>query len=170
MSRCIFAHTSFQSKNNEKWHINMNIISYICTIYCMDLICTYIFHIYIYWSNIHIDTTLTFFWIEKMCIQIYFYWIWLILHFFSLISILFCQGRILVHNFHKNQYFQNPISLSIYIFQGGSFEVSNIKIYFFHIFFHQRVPPLIFQNFKTKCSQIGEVYRNKENCSEFSIE
>ena len=46
----------------------------------------------------------------------------------------------LVHNFHKNQYFQNPISLSIYIFQGSSFEVSNIKIYVFQIFFIQGSP------------------------------
>ena len=46
----------------------------------------------------------------------------------------------LVHNFHKNQYFQKPISLPIYIFQGGSFDVSNIKIYFFQIFFIQGSP------------------------------
>ena len=35
----------------------------------------------------------------------------------------------LVHNFHKNQYFQKMISLSIDISQVGSFEVSMIKIY-----------------------------------------
>ena len=46
----------------------------------------------------------------------------------------------LVHNFHKNQYFQKPISLPSYIFQGGSFDVSNIKIYFFQIFFIQGSP------------------------------
>merc|ERR1712155_332857 len=31
-------------------------------------------------------------------------------------------------------------SLPIYIFQGGSFDVSNIKIYFFQIFFIQGSP------------------------------
>ena len=46
----------------------------------------------------------------------------------------------LVHNFHKDQYFQKAISFSIYIFQGGSFDVSNIKIYFFQIFFIQGSP------------------------------
>ena len=46
----------------------------------------------------------------------------------------------LAHNFHKNQYFQKTISLPSYIFQGGSFDVSNIKIYFFQIFFIQGSP------------------------------
>ena len=46
----------------------------------------------------------------------------------------------LVHNFPKNQYFYKPISLPIYIFQGGSFEVSNVQIHFFQIFFTKGSP------------------------------
>ena len=36
----------------------------------------------------------------------------------------------LVHNFPKNQYFQKPISLPIYIFQGGSSEQGRIQDFF----------------------------------------
>ena len=46
----------------------------------------------------------------------------------------------LVHKFPKNKYFQKPISLLNYIFQGGSFEVSNMKIYFFSSFFTKGSP------------------------------
>ena len=54
----------------------------------------------------------------------------------------------LVHNF-PNQYFQKTISQLIYIFQGGSLEVSNMKIFFFR-FFSSKGPPFDFQNLKTQ--------------------
>ena len=46
----------------------------------------------------------------------------------------------LAHYFHKNQYFSKPISLPIYIFQCGSFDVSNMKINFFNFFFTKGSP------------------------------
>ena len=55
----------------------------------------------------------------------------------------------LVHNFHKNQYFPKPISLLIYIFQDGSFEVSSTKNIFWR-FSSSKGPPLVFENFDWK--------------------
>ena len=46
----------------------------------------------------------------------------------------------------KNKYFQKPILLPIYIFQGCSFKVSYMKIYFFYLF-SPKGPPLFFENF-----------------------
>ena len=74
----------------------------------------------------------------------------------------------LVHKFPKNKYFQKPISLLNYIFQGGSFEVSNMKIYFFFIFFHQRVPPLVFENFDRKWEIDHKCQEKNKNRSEIS--
>ena len=62
----------------------------------------------------------------------------------------------LVHNFSKNQYFYKPISLPIYIFQGGSFEVSNMKIYFFHIFFTKGSPLWFFRISKRNAPKMGK--------------
>ena len=61
-------------------------------------------------------------------------------HFKQILLILAIFRYLFNHNFPKNQYFQKPISLPIYIFQSGSFEVSNIKIYFFQIFFIKGSP------------------------------
>ena len=67
----------------------------------------------------------------------------------------------LVHNFHKNQYiFKNRF----HIFQGGSFEVSNIKIYFFH----PRVPPLVLENFDRKWEINLKCQEKNKNRSEIS--
>ena len=68
----------------------------------------------------------------------------------------------LVHNFPKNQYIQKPISLPFYIFQGGSFKVSNIKIYFFQIF-SPKGPPFDFKNLKTQMiASIFDLEKNQD--------
>ena len=62
----------------------------------------------------------------------------------------------LVYNFHKNQYFQKPISLLIYIFQGSSFEVSDMIIY------------LVFENFDQKWEIDHKCQEKNKNRSEIS--